>query len=164
MLGRYNIFIIEDGDIKIMSAIIGICGTNFCSFIANKRMVTNKFHSPNQMVVENEDFQKIFKINENMLFGCTGYFNKYESLFDPLRLIGLNTVNLESIRNACVTYLERYQSTVQNRTYLIGEKKEKNWNDLLKMVMKYMETAERMTLSKCVKFILIQKQARSRLY
>ena len=48
--------------LKSVSMIIAVCGTNFCSFVADKRRVRwDKVHEPE---VDSDNFHKIVKVND----------------------------------------------------------------------------------------------------
>lgn len=104
-----------------MSAIIGVCGTNFCSFLADRRLTTT-YEGKTKVV--SDDFHKIFKINNHVLFGATGLFERIEAIVEPLgsfRKWGDLTV--QAAYNAAVKYAEDHLFAMPlARNYLIGGK------------------------------------------
>lgn len=104
-----------------MSAIIGICGINFCSFVADRRLTTT-YEGRTKIV--SDDFHKIFKINDHVLFGATGLFERIEAIVEPLgsfRKWGNLTV--QDAYEAAVLYAEKHLYTMpMARNYLVGGK------------------------------------------
>lgn len=60
-----------------MSAVIAVCGTNFCTFAADRRMV---IPDENTFLCANDETDKIFKVNDRVLLGMTGIFWRWEHL------------------------------------------------------------------------------------
>ena len=79
---------INDGVLQSMSVVIGICGTNFCTFWADGRRVVSDPETATGYRVDGDDhYQKIFKLNDRVLFGASGVFLMGEDLRDPVNTI-----------------------------------------------------------------------------
>lgn len=103
-----------------MSTVIGVCGINFCLFAADTRMVTEQNGS---LVFHNDDTKKIFKINQNVLFGATGLFHANETIIKPLEFFpNPNVVTVSNAQAATLDYMRQHLSTLSVRNYLIGGK------------------------------------------
>ncbi len=103
-----------------MSVIIAVCGTNFCLFASDTRMVTLKKDS---LVFDNDNTQKIFKLNHNLLFGATGLFLASETLLSPLTSFSnLNEITISNAHDATLDYMNNHLSILSSRNYLIGGK------------------------------------------
>lgn len=115
--------IIYEGDWNRMSAVIGICGVNFCSFLADRRLTTT-YGGETKIVTD--DFHKIFKINDHVLFGATGMFERIEAIVEPLGSFRKwNDLTVQAALNATVQYAEKHLYTMPlARNYLIGGKDE----------------------------------------
>lgn len=116
--------IIRDGSVIHMSAVIGICGENFCSLIADERKTVNQ--GMGYRVVD-DDFQKIFKINNRVLLGVSGLFGIEEKLTAPLDVYrDTRELSLRSVYKAVMSYLDRYRYQIHMpRNYLVGGKDNK---------------------------------------
>ena len=115
---------ITDGELNRMSAIIGICGENFCSFVADTRLTHN---SGDEYIVANDTTQKIFKVNDHVLFGMTGLFRTGEEILVPLDIYPeKDVVTLRMAYKAVLGYLEKNKYKIPlMRSYLIGGKDNK---------------------------------------
>jgi len=115
---------IDDGALNRLSAIIGICGENFCSFIADTRLTAN-FGEDHKTISDTN--QKIFKINERVLFGMTGLFWKDERILAPLNIYPDHSViTLRMAYKAVIDYIEKNKyEMLPPRNYLIGGKDNK---------------------------------------
>lgn len=111
--------IIADGTWVRMSAIIGICGENFCALLADTRKTTN---SRGTYVVADDNTQKIFRLNQNVILGAAGLFNYDESILSALDSISDKSgASLEDIYEAVCRYLESNKYTIPpTRNYIIG--------------------------------------------
>lgn len=116
--------ILNTGELKSMSAIIGVCGTNFCSFIADGRMVRN---SKDGVTPVSDNIQKIFKINDRVLFGATGWFEQHEEITSPLDVYpNKSVITLRMAYKAVLEYIEQHKYAMpQTRNYLVGGKDNK---------------------------------------
>lgn len=111
--------------LKSVSMIIAVCGTNFCSFVADKRLVRwDKVHDPQ---VDSDNFHKIIKINDRVIFGMTGLFYPGEIITSPLDVYpNKETITLRQAAKATVDYFESAVSDIsENRFYFIGGKDNK---------------------------------------
>ena len=115
---------INDGVLQSMSVVIGVCGTNFCTFWADGRRVVNDSASPSGYRVDGDDhYQKIFKLNDRVLFGATGVFLMSEDLRDPVNTIAdLSNASAKMVKNAVVDYLKTKHDPELIRNYLVGGK------------------------------------------
>ena len=118
--------IIDNGVIMYMSTVIGICGTNFCSLCADSRKVTN---DKNTVKVVNNTTQKVFKINDRVLFGATGVFKSTENLLDPLKVYpDKSVITVRTAYKAVIDYINRNKSIIDwcyFRNYMVGGKDNK---------------------------------------
>ncbi len=107
-----------------MSAIIGVCGVEFCAFIADMRVVTIDENDNEKFA--NDNTQKIFKLNDNVLFGATGRFNRSEDFFSPLKCFStFNGLTITAVCTAVKEYMSGNMGILKRnkaRTYLIGGK------------------------------------------
>jgi len=115
---------IDDGELNRMSTIIGICGENFCSFIADTRLTA---YCEEGIIADNDTTEKIFKINERVLFGMTGVFWKDEKILAPLNIYPDHSViTLRMAYKAVIDYIEREKyEMLPMRNYMIGGKNNK---------------------------------------
>lgn len=106
-----------------MSAIIGICASNFCVFIGDMRRTKNDADS---YVISDDSTHKVFKINNRLLFGATGLFLIEEDLTSALDSIeDLENATVMDALNAVLEYLEIHKHKIPKmRNYLIGGKTE----------------------------------------
>ena len=106
-----------------MSVVIGICGINFCSLIADGRLVVGDY--PNIQVVH-EKVMKVYKINESLLFGGAGRFRSDEEITTPLDVFGDKTqITMNAALSAVIDHIERRKTSINaTRFYLIGGKNE----------------------------------------
>ncbi len=110
---------IDGEDVRIMSAVIAVCGTNFCTFAADRRMV---IPDKNTFRCANDETDKIFKVNDRVLLGMTGIFWRWEHLTDPLDgCADLLSMSAAQVKDVVVAYLDRPKTMpFQPRNYLIG--------------------------------------------
>ena len=88
-----------------MSVVIGICGINFCSLIADGRLVVGDY--PNIQVVH-EKVMKVYKINESLLLGGAGRFRSDEEITTPLDVFGDKTqITMNAALSAVIDHIER---------------------------------------------------------
>ena len=111
---------ISEKVVNYMSAIVAVCGTNFCSFVADTRKTVN---SGNGWAVENDHTDKIFKLNDHILFGATGIYQKKETILSALKCIDSAKATINDVITACLQHLEfiRFDPLVV-RNYLVGGK------------------------------------------
>lgn len=116
--------IINDGVLNCMSVIIGICGVNFCTFWSDKRRV--HYRQDMSFEVVNDNTQKIFKLNDRVLFGAAGTFRGAEDISAPILSIpDIEHASVKIVKNAVVDYLKKQNRLCGNltvRNYLIGGK------------------------------------------
>ena len=63
--------ILKDGVRSNMSVIVSVCSPNFCLLMADKRLVEYNYQQ-NTPTVVSEDFLKITKLNQNVIYGMAG--------------------------------------------------------------------------------------------
>lgn len=74
--------IISPGEIYTVSTIITCCGINFCMMAADKR---KSFQSGDESIVLDDNTEKIFRVNNNILFGGSGVFWGNEKIYEPIK-------------------------------------------------------------------------------
>ena len=88
-----------------MSAVIGVCGLNFCSFIGDRRRVTN---GEKTWELIDDNTQKVFKLNNNVLFGMTGLYYTRDNILDPISSIqNLKKASVKSVVDAVISYINK---------------------------------------------------------
>ena len=118
--------IIDDGAMQYMSTIIGVCSTNFCTLCADSRRVTN---SSGGVEIVDDSTQKIFKLNDRVLFGAMGLFASYENFLDPFNVYLDKCVI--TVRMACKAVIDHINRNMNSgcgymfRNYFVGGKDNK---------------------------------------
>lgn len=96
---------------------------NFCTFWADTRKVTNKNGS---IEVISDNQQKIFQVNDRVLFGAGGWFHQNENLQDAYSSIeNIDNASVKIVKNAVVSYMNNMAFPnlyPMNRCYLVGGK------------------------------------------
>lgn len=119
--------IINSEVIRYMSTIIGVCGINFCTLAADTRKVKPQ---DNCWLVVNDCTEKIFKINNRVLFGAAGLFDYDETLTAPFDVYqNKNAVTLEMACEAVLDYMEKYKFKISKysaRNYILAGKDNKD--------------------------------------
>lgn len=112
--------ILEDGVWLGVSAVIGVCGENFCSFLGDTRRTENT--SGNLYAFHDDETQKVFKLNNNLLYSITGLIDKNETLLTPLSAI--RDLSQATIDDVCQSVLNDFESKKYTmpkaRNYIIG--------------------------------------------
>ena len=107
-----------------MSAIIAVCGKTFCAFVADLRLVS--IDENGDIRFNNDNTEKIFKLNNQLVYGATGIFNSNETFFTPLDFFEDYTyLTVNPICAAINEYMFSNLSMLKRnkaRTYLIGGK------------------------------------------
>ncbi len=113
--------ILSCGEAKKMSVIIGVCGTNFCTFVSDGRLVAYK---GDEWTVSREDFKKIVQINDDLIYGATGVFREDEDILDPLKPYpDKNRLTMDSAYKAIIEHAEKIKYRIPcARNYLLGGK------------------------------------------
>lgn len=116
--------ILNLGNAKRMSAIIGVCGTNFCTFVSDGRLVVS---DGDKWRTSKEDFQKIVRINDKLIYGATGVFKESESLLDPLNVYpDKSGLTMRLAHKAILAHAEKVKDKIPcARNYLLGGKDNK---------------------------------------
>lgn len=108
-----------------MSAIIGICSSKFCLFVADRRMVNFRNGAIN---VTSDDTDKVFQLNENVVFGATGVFDEKEEFLTPFNCFSdFKNVTLDMALNAIRDYtVANFQiiKSCKARNYILGGKQD----------------------------------------
>ena len=111
-----------------MSAIIGICSTQFCLLVADRRLVSIQNAST---VVANDDTDKIFKINNDLIYGATGVFVDGEDFLEPLKCFSsFENITLDMALNAIKDYtICNFQmiDSCNARNYILGGKQDSKY-------------------------------------
>lgn len=115
--------IINSEVIRYMSTIIAACGTNFCTLAADTRKVKPQ---DNGWAVVDDCTEKIFKINDRVLFGAAGLFDYDETLTAPFDTChDKNTLTLETACQMVLEYMEKYKFKISKysvRNYIVAGK------------------------------------------
>lgn len=118
--------IIDDGAIQYMSTIIGVCGTNFCTLCADSRKVA---YGSGGVEVVNDSTQKIFKLNDRVLFGAMGIFSSYESFLAPFEVYpDKSVITVRMAYKAVIDHINRNMNSICGcmfRNYFVGGKDNK---------------------------------------
>lgn len=119
-------YIINDGVIQYMSTVIGVCGTNFCTFCADSRRVA---YSSGGIEIVDDSTQKIFKLNDRVLFGAMGIFTLSENYLDPFNVYpNKSVITVRMAYKAVVDYINRNMNSIYGclfRNYFVGGKDNK---------------------------------------
>lgn len=103
-----------------VSAIIAVCGNNFCSFIADTRRVIS---SGDRFLFGDDDTQKIFKLNSNVLYGMTGLYDTHSSILAAVSAIqDLSHACVDDVKDCVLDYIEAHKYAIIKRNYLVGGK------------------------------------------
>lgn len=113
--------IIGDGVIFNMSTIISVCNRNYCILLADQRkcMTEGGVWAP-----FDEHYQKIYKLNQNILFGATGMFSSRETIMSPFESVGdLNCLSIDECVQLLADYMissDTYREVEIPRNYILG--------------------------------------------
>ena len=106
-----------------MSTIIGICSSKFCLLVADRRSVS--IHDGSISLI-NDKTDKIFKLNDDVVYGVTGVFAEGEELLDPLNCLNNNkNITLNKVLNAIKNYtIDKFPiiKSCKHRNYIFGGK------------------------------------------
>ena len=114
--------IVPEGIWFHMSAIIGICGTNFCSFLADTRRTYNSHFG---YLVADDDTHKILKLNDNVIYEMTGLYDaEKETITSAIDGIGDKTsATPEDVLASILAYLDKHKYDIPRmRNYIVGGK------------------------------------------
>lgn len=108
-----------------LSAVVMVCGTNFCTFVSDGRCV--KFDKNGKIIgIRADDFQKIFKLNEKLIYGTSGQFNLDGDILAPFDEYPDKSVLTMNMAIKCIErHLERCNYGIGDRTFLLGGKNNK---------------------------------------
>ena len=105
-----------------VSAIIGVCGVNFCSFLADTRRTYNSHFC---YKINDETTSKILKLNDRVLYGMTGlYDTEKETITSAIDEMGeLVSATPEDVLASVLSYLDKHKYEIPRmRNYLVGGK------------------------------------------
>lgn len=103
-------YIINDRTWFNVSAVICVCGTNFCTLWGDTRRTTNV---DGKWIIENDKTQKVFKLNDRVVYGVTGVFDRSETLLTPIESIkDIQHAKLTDVRDAIVEYLNTKRDAI----------------------------------------------------
>lgn len=112
-------------EVKYMSTIIAVCGNNFCTLVADKRKTTYNESGP---CIEDDNFDKIFKINDRVLFGVTGIMWE-KDILEPLNIYpDKSIITLRQTYKAALEYLDKKFVQTKSKTprnYIVAGKDNK---------------------------------------
>lgn len=104
-----------------MSMIVGVCGTNFCTFISDGRLVA--FQGTKRSSVLSDDFRKIMKVNPRVILGVTGFLAQESKIDDALSALpDPEHASVKIVRNAVCSHIKMHTDTLPPCNYLIGGK------------------------------------------
>lgn len=107
-----------------MSMLVAISGVNFCSFVADKRLIC--WDGTGNREVVSDSFPKIHRINARVIMGMTGMLVPKESITAPIdSLANKNSITLKQAAKATADYFGKMLDEVTaHRFYTIGGKDE----------------------------------------
>lgn len=118
--------IIDPKDVFSMSTVIGICGTNFCSLIADTRKTEYITRSDGSTYSkpENDDTSKILKVNDRVLFGIAGMFFRWDEVTAPIdSFVDKSVISVRYLYKATIEHLKQnWRALSLTRNYLIAGK------------------------------------------
>ncbi len=99
-----------------MSIVASVCGVNFTMMAADRRLVSLDQRGYIKRV-QSDDFHKIFRLNERMLFAVTGQIAPGEGLLDPFKsLCHPETMTMRMAAKALERYVAENISPTQKYT------------------------------------------------
>ena len=112
-----------------MSVVVGYCHNNYGMLIADKRL-TDYYYN-----ILDDNYSKIFKINNNVALGITGSFDESERTKEKFQNFdGSNTLTVDDVNQILVSHIQNLPDSIQklgNRSYiLLG----KSYNKHFKMI------------------------------
>lgn len=109
--------IIPEGSCSCMSAVIGICGDNYAAILGDRRKI---IITKDDVMPVNDDTQKVFAINNRVLFGVTGLFAAGEDFLAPFAgYKDKGNITLRLAFKAVKSYLERRTYYPVRRHYIL---------------------------------------------
>ena len=104
-----------------MSVIVGICTQDHCTLFADCRRT--RIDGDKREI--DDTAKKLFRINDKVVFGVTGYIPDWETLSSPIdHQIGDPSINADTALQAVISYLkkntDKLLETSNGRTYVIG--------------------------------------------
>lgn len=113
-----------------------VCGENFCTFVGDGRCV--KFDFNGEIIgVRSNDFQKIFKLNDRLIYGTTGKFKRDSDILAPFEEYPDKSVlTMNMAIKSIERYLERCNYGIGERNFLLGGKNNKGKFQLNTFILK----------------------------
>lgn len=110
---------------SVMSVLISVCGTNFCTFVSDGRKVEfDEEERIKGICAENQ--RKVFKLNDKLIFGVTGLYRESSNLLDPFKEYPDHSVlTMPLALKALIRYLENRKYVTSFRNYFLGGKNNK---------------------------------------
>lgn len=109
-----------------MSVVLAVCGSNFCKFMSDGRLVRYD-ECKNIVLIHQESFPKVFKVNNNLLIGVSGDVLKaYNVVKEVMEHPKVNELSLEQIRNIIVNKGNSQTYDLLSVQILLGGKNSKN--------------------------------------
>jgi|GEM_PF-6935046 len=105
------------GDVS-MSAIVAVCGTNFCTFVSDGRLV--KYNQDGTPFVIRDDFKKTKALNQHLVIGVTGIGEDASDFMKPFRKYRnrTSTMSVEEASDILRDYLSNTKPYVMN--FIVG--------------------------------------------
>lgn len=103
-----------------MSILIAICVDDHVLLAADTRLTTHD--KENEIEYINDDYHKVFRLNDNLLFGCGGQFFYNEPLTAPFIIKDTSTLSLEDADTCIHEYMNvvfEKMPPFGNRSYIL---------------------------------------------
>lgn len=116
---------VADEVMSTTNTLIVCGGDNFCMMAADKRGV---ILLPDGSTAIDDSLQKIFKVNDSLLFGATGVFWPGEDICDPIKIYMNDRLTLASAYNRIASYFENnlFATMLMPRNYYLAGRDENN--------------------------------------
>lgn len=102
-----------------MSIIAAVCGSNFCTFFSDQRMI--RYQQGGEVI--DDHFHKILKLNDRVLYGAAGIFPEGEELSAAIAGCPTQNASAKVVAAAIRSYLKVHGKALQTpRSYLVGGK------------------------------------------
>ena len=109
--------------LRNVSMLVAISGVNFCSFIADKRLIC--WDGTGNREVVSDSFPKIHRINARVIMGMTGMLVPKESITAPIdSLANKNSITLRQAAKATDYFGKMLDEVTAHRFYTISGKDE----------------------------------------
>ena len=116
-------FIINTEEWRHLSVLVGVCTETSCTFFADQR--STRTLKDGTTAETKDDAQKIFKVNDRLLYGVTGFLPDWEPITGPLDgLQDTDRLNADDLLGIIIEYLNanelRLRDAGAGRIYVIG--------------------------------------------